>query len=84
MASYRLINVADPIDNTDVATKSYVETRINSVIGGGGGVGATDPEARAAIGWPYTNSDSIDARVTNHHDGIINLWSAVGSPYTNP
>lgn len=54
MASYRLINVADPIDNTDVATKSYVETRINSVIGGGG-VGATDPEARSAIGWPYTN-----------------------------
>lgn len=54
MASYRLINVADPIDDTDVATKSYVETRITSVIGGGG-VGATDPAARDAIGWPYTN-----------------------------
>jgi len=38
MASYRLINVADPIDDTDVATKSYVETRINSMIGGGGAI----------------------------------------------
>ncbi len=47
--------MADPIDNTDVATKAYVETRINSVIGGGGGVGATDQPARDAIGWPYTN-----------------------------
>jgi hypothetical protein len=55
MGSFRLINVADPIDNTDVATKAYVENRITSVIGGGGGVGATDPEARSAIGWPYTS-----------------------------
>ena len=79
MNGFKLINVADPINDTDAVPKKYVdalqaavttniaglETRVTTLEAGGGGGGqtnASDLPARDAIGWPYSNAQSLNVR----------------------
>jgi hypothetical protein len=82
MGGFKLIDVADPLLDTDVATRGYVESRIASIQAGGGG-NAGDLPVREAIGWPYTDESSISTRLDGNAADITSLKATVGTPYTN-
>lgn len=68
MNGYRLIDIADPLDDTDAVPKKYVDGQIQSIQTSladvtsalaainGGSIGSLDAPARDAIGWPYTGT----------------------------
>lgn len=71
MNGYRLIDVADPLDMTDVSNKRYVDNSINGV--------------SLAIGWPYNKPQSLDARVSTLEatpgTSDVLARAAIGWPY---
>lgn len=59
-----------------------------SVVGSGQAFGS-DTSARNAIGWPYTNPDTVDERLIYLENFVIGevdgeARTAIGWPYTNP
>jgi hypothetical protein len=95
MNGYRLIDIADPLDDTDAVPKKYVDGQIQSIQTSlanvtsalaainGGSIGSLDAPARDAIGWPYTGTTSLDSRVNAFGADITSLKATLGNPYNN-
>ncbi len=80
MNGYRLIDIADPIDDTDAVSKKYVDGPMLAVTTNIAAheeriqalettpPSGADTMARTAIGWPYVNVQSLDTRMA----GVFN------------
>ena len=95
MNGYRLIDIADPINDTDAVSKKYVDGPMREVTTNIAGheerihtletnpPSASDASARTAIGWPYENVQSLDTRMAGVFNDTAIVKGRIGLDYTS-